>query len=98
MNKLVAKAKAAAKWIRIELLRIEVAVKSAAAAAVAGGINAVYDIYKSGRHFELSTAHLLELKGKFISGAFIGVLMFLVRSPIGKGKQQQQQPDATSAA
>jgi hypothetical protein len=91
-----AKLKAAEQWVRLELLRKEVALKSAAAAAVAGGINAVYNIYKNGGHFELTAAHLLELKSVFISGAFIGVIAYLVKSPLGRQAQQQQQSNASS--
>jgi hypothetical protein len=88
--------KAVATWARQDLLRVEVVLKSAAAAAVAGGINAVCDLYKSGKHFQLNTAHLLELKSAFVSGAFIGTLMFLVKSPLFRAKQQQT--DANSAS
>jgi hypothetical protein len=94
MKQLLAKLKAAASWTKRELLRVEVVVRSAAAAAFAGGLHAAYAIYSSGKHFELSAAHLLALKNEFISGAFVGVLMFLIRPPKSKAANQ----DANSAA
>ena len=97
MNKLIAKLKAAASWTKRELLRVEVVAKSAAAAAFGGGLNSIYSMYSNGKHFELSVAHLLELKSAFISGAFIGIVCLLIKSPLGKALKLKQL-DANSAA
>jgi ABC-type thiamin/hydroxymethylpyrimidine transport system permease subunit len=78
------------KWIKRELAAIGAAlkkaeawIKSTAAVVIGGGSAALLDMYQSGKSFELSAAHLLEVKTRFIGGALVALVMMWARSPKG---------------
>lgn len=71
-----------------DVIRFEVWLKSVAAVAIGGGVSTISDIYQHGKAFELSAAHLLELKAKFISGAAVALFAYWAKSPVGKDPKQ----------
>lgn len=84
-----AKLLAAWNWVKAEFIRLEVWAKSVVMAAIAGGLNVVYEMYHSGIAFTATAEHYTMLKAKFISGAVTGVVAYWVKTP-WTGNQPKQ--------
>jgi hypothetical protein len=81
MKKLWGWLKAEVKAIVAALKKAEGWIKSTVAVLIGGGSGALLQMYQEGKHFELSAAHFLELKTRFLGGALLALLMMWMKSP-----------------
>jgi ABC-type thiamin/hydroxymethylpyrimidine transport system permease subunit len=78
-------------WLKTEIVTLgrafkkaEAWAKSTLAVIVGGGMSALLDMYRTGQHFEMSAAHLIQLKTQFIGGALLALAGLWVHSPRDK--------------
>lgn len=81
--------------------RLEAFIKTAAAAAVGGGVAAVGDAIResfAAGHWLVSVEHLLALKAQFITGALVAFWAYLCNFPAVKAQAQQMKMGLAGAA